>query len=96
MFYAEQKKAEEISFGSTAHGAGRVKSRSQAKRDLSFDEAKEKIKSQGIFLKSGSRDGVVEEFPLSYKNVDEVVRVSHEAGIGKMVAKLNPIMVVIG
>ena len=90
------KKAEEISFGSTAHGAGRVKSRTQAHKDITFEEAKTDMEKRDIFVEFGNQKGLVEESPFSYKNIEEVVRVSHEAGIGKKVAKLKPILVVIG
>jgi len=90
------KKAEEISLGSTAHGAGRVKSRTQAKKEMTFDDAKKDMKSRGIFVKSGIDKNMIEESPFSYKDIDEVVRVSDEAGIGKKVAKLKPVIVIIG
>ncbi|MBT7102290.1 RtcB family protein [archaeon] len=90
------KKAEEISWGSTAHGAGRAKSRTQAKRDITFEEARKDMAKRGIVVEFGGQKGMVEESPFSYKDVDEVVRVSDEAGIGKRVAKLRPVMVVIG
>ena len=90
------KKAEEISWGSTAHGAGRVKSRSQAHRDMSFDDAKKDMAKRGVFVEVGGQKGLIEESPFSYKDVDEVVRISDEVGIGKKVAKLKPVIVVIG
>jgi tRNA-splicing ligase RtcB len=89
-------KAEEISFGSTAHGAGREKSRTEAREQLTFDEAKKRMESEGIYVRSGSHKGLVEEAPSSYKDVSEVVRVSHELGIGKKVARMDPLIVVIG
>jgi len=90
------KKAEEISFGSTAHGAGRVKSRSEMKRKLTFEEAKRAMEKKGIFVESKSQKGMIEENPLAYKDIGEVVRVSHEVGIGKKVVRLQPLMVLIG
>jgi tRNA-splicing ligase RtcB (3'-phosphate/5'-hydroxy nucleic acid ligase) len=90
------KKAEEISWGSTAHGAGRVRSRTEAKKKMSFEDAKKDMTERGIVVEFGAQKGMVEESPFSYKDVDEVVRVSDEAGIGKKVAKLRPVMVVIG
>lgn len=90
------KRAEEISFSSTAHGAGRVKSRTQIRNELSFEEAKKKMEKRGVFVESKSHKGMIEESPESYKDIDEVVRVSHELGIGKKVAKLKPVIVVIG
>ena len=90
------KKAEEISWGSTAHGAGRVKSRTQANKDMTLENAKKDMEERGIFVESGGKKGLIEESPSSYKDIDEVIKVSDEAGIGKKVAKLKPILVVIG
>ncbi|MDH3353158.1 MAG: RtcB family protein [Nanoarchaeota archaeon] len=90
------KKAEKISWGSTAHGAGRVKSRTQANKDMTLENAKKDMEERGIFVESGGKKGLIEESPSSYKDIDEVIKVSDEAGIGKKVAKLKPILVVIG
>ena len=84
------------SFGSTAHGAGRMMSRSKARRTFTEDQVKKSLKDKGIFIKSLTRDGVVEETPEAYKNVDSVVNVSHELGIATKVAKLVPIGVIKG
>ena len=93
---AGTKKAEEISLASTAHGAGRARSRTEANRLKTFEEAKKEMEERGVFVKSGSLKGLIEEHPESYKDIEEVVRVSHGAGIGKKVAKLEPVLVVIG
>ncbi len=61
------KKAEEISFASTAHGAGRVLSRSYAIKNLSVDKLKADMKSSNIMLKAGSMKGALEEAPEAYK-----------------------------
>ena len=90
------KRAEEISWGSTAHGAGRVRSRSEAKKKMSFEEAKADMEKRGVFVEFGSDKGMVEESPFSYKDIDEVVRVSDEAGLSKRVVRLRPLIVVIG
>ena len=90
------KKAEEISWGSTAHGAGRVRSRSEAHKKMSFSDAKKDMAKRGVFVEFGGQKRLVEESPFSYKDVDEVVRVSDEAGLGKKVARLKPVIVVIG
>ena len=84
------------SFGSTAHGAGRMMSRSKARRNFTEDQVKKSLKDKGIFIKSLTRDGVVEETPEAYKNVDSVVNVSHELVIATKVAKLVPIGVIKG
>ena len=84
------------SFGSTAHGAGRMMSRSKARRNFTESEVKKSLNDKGIFIKSLTRDGVVEETPQAYKDVDSVVNVSHDLGIATKVAKLVPVGVIKG
>jgi len=88
--------AEQLSFGSTAHGAGRVMSRHEAIRRFRGEKIKQDLESRGIELKSTSWKGVAEEASQAYKDVDEVVKVSHEVGIGKLVAKVIPVGVMKG
>ena len=85
-----------LSFGSTAHGAGRTMSRSKARRDYTEEDVKKSLNDKGIFIKALTRDGVVEETPNAYKDVDAVVNVSHNLGIATKVAKLVPIGVIKG
>ena len=86
----------DLSFGSTAHGAGRTMSRSKARRNYTEDYVKKSLNDKGIFIKALTRDGVVEETPEAYKDVDAVVNVSHNLGIASKVAKLVPIGVIKG
>ena len=86
----------DLSFGSTAHGAGRTMSRSKARRNYTEDYVKKSLNDKGIFIKALTRDGVVEETPEAYKDVDSVVNVSHNLGIATKVAKLVPIGVIKG
>ena len=90
------KKAEELTFGSTAHGAGRLMSRHAAIKIKTGEQVKIDLAKKGIEVKSGSLKGLAEEMPEAYKDVDEVVRVSHELGIGNLVAKTKPLVVVKG
>ena len=90
------KKAEELSWGSTAHGAGRVESRAQAGRERTGEEVKKELNDKGIEVKSGSWKGLVEEAPEAYKDIDEVVKVSHEVGLGKLVVRVKPVTVMKG
>ena len=90
------KEAEELSFSSTAHGAGRVMSRHEALRRFRGEQIRDELARKGIELKSTSWKGVAEEAAGAYKDVDEVVRVSHEVGIGRLVAKVVPIGVMKG
>ncbi len=93
---AGTNKAKDVSFGSTAHGAGRVESRTHARKSLKAEEIKKQLEQKGIQVKSRSFKGIVEEAPQVYKDIDEVVKVSHKAGIGNLVAKVKPILVVKG
>ncbi|RJQ15637.1 RtcB family protein [Candidatus Woesearchaeota archaeon] len=90
------KKAEEISFGSTAHGAGRVMSRSRALQTFRGESVVKDLESKNILVKGTSWKGIAEETYQVYKDVDEVINVSHNAGIGKMIVRLVPIAVMKG
>jgi tRNA-splicing ligase RtcB (3'-phosphate/5'-hydroxy nucleic acid ligase) len=89
-------KAMEVSFGSTAHGAGRVMSRRQAKETFNAERVTSELENKNIIIKSASWKGIVEEAPGVYKDVDEVVKISDALGIGKLVARLRPMGVVKG
>jgi len=86
----------DLSFGSTAHGAGRMMSRSAARRNFTEGQVQKSLSDKGIFIKALTREGVVEETPEAYKDVDAVANVSHELGIATKVAKLVPIGVIKG
>jgi tRNA-splicing ligase RtcB len=86
----------ELAFGSTCHGAGRVMSRSQAKREIRGDRLREELEARGIHVRAGSLPGLAEEAPQAYKNVDSVVDVVTLAGIARKVARLVPLAVIKG
>lgn len=83
-------------FGSTAHGAGRVLSRSGAKREFTPEEIQKQLNEKGIILKANSQPVIAEEAPLAYKNVDAVVKTADDAGISKLVAQMKPLGVIKG
>ena len=89
-------KSLDLSFGSTAHGAGRTMSRSAAKRNYTLEGVKNKLESKGIYVKSLTKEGIIEETPSAYKDVDAVVNISHELGIATKVARLVPLGVIKG
>lgn len=84
------------SFGSCCHGAGRVMSRSQAKRTIRGEQLIRELTRQGIQIQAGSVSGLAEEAPQAYKDVDEVIRVVTEAGLAQKVARLKPVIVIKG
>jgi tRNA-splicing ligase RtcB len=89
-------KAMELSFGSTAHGAGRMMSRTAAKRRFWGGDIESSLRKRGIIVRSASKVILAEEADLAYKNVDRVATVSDKTGIATKVARLTPIMVVKG
>jgi len=89
-------KAMEVSFGSTAHGAGRMMSRSAAKRKFWGAEVKKALEQRGIVVRAASQVVLAEEADPAYKSVDRVVEVSDKIGIATKVARLVPISVVKG
>ena len=85
------KEGMEATFGSTAHGAGRVMSRHEALNTFRGEKVKSDLEAQNIFVKGTGWKGIAEEAPGVYKDVDEVVEVSHQANIGRKVVRVKPI-----
>jgi tRNA-splicing ligase RtcB len=83
-------------WGSTCHGAGRLESRAAAKKQMSGRDVLAALEAKGIVVRAGSLSGLAEEAPEAYKDVADVVRVAHGAGISKKVARTRPIAVVKG
>ena len=88
--------AMEKTFGSTCHGAGRVMSRTQAKKRLTGKEIREALGQEGIIVRAPSDAAIADEAPEVYKPSMEVVRVVHEVGISRLVARLEPLGVIKG
>ena len=84
------------SFGSTCHGAGRLLSRTAAKKQVRGEQLRGELEREGIRVRAGSMAGLAEEAPLAYKDVDRVVNVVSRAGIARKVARLRPLAVVKG
>jgi tRNA-splicing ligase RtcB len=83
-------------FGSSCHGAGRLMSRTQAKKNVWGEDLRKDLEKEGIQVRAGSMAGLAEEAPSAYKDVDAVVQTVSEAGIAKKVARLRPVAVVKG
>jgi len=90
------ERAMDVTFGSTAHGAGRMMSRSAAKRKFWGSDVKTALEKRGIVVRAASASVLAEEADPAYKNVDVVADVSDKIGIATRVARLVPIAVVKG
>lgn len=88
--------AMERTFGSTCHGAGRVMSRTQAKKRLSGSEVAADLARKGIIVRAPHENAIADEAPDVYKPSDEVVGVVHDVGISRLVARLSPVGVIKG
>ncbi len=90
------ERAMEETFGTVCHGAGRAMSRTAAKKGRDARIETKKLEEQGIFLRAETRDGILEEVPEAYKDIDAVVDVVHNAGLARKVARLRPMGVIKG
>jgi tRNA-splicing ligase RtcB len=88
--------ATEETFGSVCHGAGRMMSRTAARKGRDARQVQKKLEEEGILVRSETRDGILEEIPEAYKDVDEVIEVVHAAGLARKVARLRPMGVIKG
>jgi tRNA-splicing ligase RtcB len=86
----------ERSFGTTCHGAGRVLSRTAARKRIGGAELRRELSEQGITVRCPSNRGLSEEAPFAYKDVEAVVAVVERAGLAARVAELRPLGVVKG
>lgn len=90
------QRAIDETFGSVCHGAGRLMSRSKAIKELNYNTLMNQLKEKGIVVMCKGKDGLLEEAPSAYKDVNDVVRVVHNSGIAKMVARMRPLGVIKG
>jgi tRNA-splicing ligase RtcB len=88
--------AMEKTFGSTCHGAGRILSRTAAKKKWRGENVQAELKKKGIIVRGASRAGIAEEAPGAYKESDAVVEVVHQTGISRKVARFEPLGVIKG
>ncbi len=78
-------------FFSTAHGSGRTMSRSKAKKVWRGETLQREMEAHGIYVRGTSWSGLAEEAGGAYKNIDDVVAATEQAGISKRVARFIPI-----
>ena len=90
------EKAMDETFGTVCHGAGRQMSRTAAKQGRDARIETQKLADQGIIIRTETRDGLLEEIPDAYKDIDAVINVVHNAGLARKVARLRPMGVIKG
>jgi tRNA-splicing ligase RtcB len=88
--------AMEESFGTSCHGAGRVMSRTAAKKKIHGGTLRRELEARGIRVRAASMSGLAEEAPDAYKDIDAVIEVVHGAGLARKVARLRPLAVMKG
>jgi len=88
--------SEGLSFSSACHGAGRAMSRHQATRQWRGRELVDELAGRGILIRSPSLRGVAEEAPGAYKDVSQVVQATHDAGLARLVARVEPMICIKG
>ncbi|MFC1805148.1 RtcB family protein [Candidatus Omnitrophota bacterium] len=90
------EKAMQETFGSTCHGAGRLKSRTAALKSVNTNALLKELAAKGIIVMASGRGTIAEEAPEAYKDVNDVVDVVHKAGISKRVCRMRPLGVIKG
>lgn len=88
--------AMEKTFGSTCHGAGRLMSRSQSKKESQKINIDQEMASRGVVARYQGRGTMAEEMPHAYKDVADVVETMDLAGVSKRVARFRPVGVIKG
>ena len=94
--YIVRGKGNPQSFCSCSHGAGRAMSRTAALKDGAGRKIDRELEHKGVIAMASSRNGLAEEQPKAYKNVDDVVDVVHEADLSRRVARMRPLGVIKG
>lgn len=84
------------SFGSVCHGAGRLLSRTKARKGRQARDVVAELRARGIIAKATTREGLTEEVPEAYKAIDEVIDAVHDSGLARRVARLKPVGVIKG
>ena len=83
-------------FKSSCHGAGRILSRTKAKREIDGEKLRKELEGMGIRVHASTVNTISEEAPAAYKDVDEVIDLSTRAKLGYKVARVRPLAVIKG
>lgn len=91
--YLVKGKGNAKAFESCSHGAGRLMSRSKARKSLDLEEEKKMLTDQGILHAIRNRSDL-DEAPSSYKDIDEVM--ANQTALVEVQIKLQPLAVIKG
>jgi tRNA-splicing ligase RtcB len=83
-------------FGSTCHGAGRLLSRSAARRAIRGQDVFDALRGRSITVRTADVPALAEEASQAYKDISDVIDVVQGAGICKRVARAEPLGVIKG
>ncbi|CCO24604.1 RtcB family protein [Maridesulfovibrio hydrothermalis] len=86
----------DLSFSSCCHGAGRTMSRIKARKCFKGKKVQKELGRQGIIIRSGSINGIAEEAPSAYKDINGIIKSTEQAEISKAVARLRPLLCIKG
>ena len=81
-------------FCSVNHGAGRVMSRSAARKNISLETFTASVGD--VMLNTRNVKQLLDEAPGAYKNIDDVIDTLTDIGLTKIVARLRPLAVIKG
>lgn len=95
-FLIGTKDAEEKSFGSCAHGAGRELSRFDAIKKLNVEKIMKEMNNKNIQILCQSKKAIVEEAPEAYKEISQVIKVIEKNKLAKKIARIKPLIVIKG
>lgn len=87
---------DQLSFGSSCHGAGRLISRTKSLNSFNSETVTRNLENMGIYLRAQSKQVISEEAPGSYKNIDDVIEAVTGAMLTRPVARMVPVGVVKG
>ena len=93
---AGMRGSDQQAYSSACHGAGRSMSRRKATKIWSGRDVQESLAARGILVRSPSKRGIAEEAPGAYKDVTEVVHSAEQAGLARLVARLEPLVCIKG
>ena len=93
---AGPRNGQNVAFGSSCHGAGRALSRSKAKQTIDGKALKLELEKRGIRVHASTPNVLSEEAPDAYKDVDDVIQLTENAGLARPVVRLNPLAVIKG